>query len=178
MKVTHWFFLVVALVSLPAVGDVTYFSGRDVVADFENFMGTSGNFNRVWIGNTKEGKACQFSITKSGNTLSISPTTTTVGAVEYGYENDFLARQKDFIVGGENNDIRGGFEANELWASYFIDEKTSSGFKNPHGQFGISFSLKIEKNEAGRLIRLAYTKTDIQDLGYRRLGSLECFLKQ
>jgi len=176
MRMSRWCLSIAALAAWPAMGDVTYFSGRDVVADFENFLGASGSFTHVWLGKTNEGKVCRFTITKYRKQLLIHPTTLKVKEVPYGYKNDFVARQSDFIVGEMNRDVDGGFEGNRLWSSYFIDRKGAGDLEYPHGQFGISFRLEMEKNDSGKLTRISYSKTRIEDLGYYPLGSLVCYL--
>lgn len=175
MEFSRWYYSVAtALVLTSAVhaSDTTWFHGRDIVADVENFMGTTGDYSRTFMGQTKEGKACRFMVAKKGKSIVFTPGIPVMD-VDADYKNNKLAQAKSFIISIENTDVNGGFEGNKLWSSYFIDRDRDLVI---HGQFGVGFSLDLEKNEQGKLIRMAFRKTRHEDLGYFPLGNLDCIL--
>jgi len=177
MGSSRWFFSVAAALvltaSVHAVSDVTWFHGRDVIADFESFLGTSGDFDRTFMGKTEAGKPCRFIIAKKGKQIVFTPGIPVVG-VTGDYKNNKIAQAKSFVVSSENlEDLNGGFEGNKLWSSYFIDRDRDLVI---HGQFGVSFNLELEKNDQGKLTRFEFRKTRQEDLGYFPLGSLSCIL--
>ncbi len=156
-----------------AFGEITFFHGRDVVADFENFLGTSGDFNHTYLGETEAGKPCRFVVAKKGKQFVFTPGVPVAG-VEAEYKNNKLAKAKSYVVSSVNmKDVNGGIDGNKLWSSYFIDREAEFFI---HGQFGVAFSLELEKNDRGKLTRFAFRKTRQEDLGYFPLGKLECLL--
>ncbi len=174
MKLSRRFFAVAvaSIFTTASFADVTWFSGRDIVADFENFTGLSGDFQKTLAGKTPEGTECKIALTKKGKKLTIQPGIQVKG-LSGDFTNNELAKSSAFIVTNDNKDFNGGFEDNKLWASYFIDRKSSLMI---HGQFGVSFSLDIEKNAQGKLTKIRFSKTRQEDLGFYRLGSVDCTL--